>query len=688
MRYILTVLVGIALSVAAAVGAETGPSRQLAPLDEIIGSLPTCEWEQVAKAENALDALIARTHGDAAARSVLESRLVAALRPDTTQAGVQVICKNLATIGSAKCVPALAKFLENERLSHLARYALQRIPDPAAAAALHDALLQTSGKTQAGIISSIAARQDAKAVDALILLLDDRDYGVAGAALLALAETGSPKAMDAVTAFQPRAPKVLRDQAKDACLRAAERLLQAGQPEAAAMEYQRLKADPAESIRAACLRGLVAARPDAAPGLLVEALSGQSGILRGTAAEIIHDASDTQAANYAELISRLPPLGQAALLDGLRERGGSAICIAAREGLRSSDPQVQLAAIRVLGPAGTAADVAVLASLAALAKDGPLREAAWINLCRLRDKDVDGAMVGLLEGSSSELQVALVRSLAARQSRRATAALLKLAEHAEPGVRIEAYKAIEALADERAVPELLKLVIRAKPPEESEEAIRALAAACAKIADPQQRAAPLLEASRGADLFARCALLRAMGYLGGDKSLRAIHAAREDTEAEIRAVALSALANWPDATVVPELLDIARKVGNTPQRVEALHGLARVAPRPGQMPPQRAFIVLKEAMELAGGADDRRLILSRMAPLRVPDCLAYVLSYLEDDSLRGEALLTAAKLAEGMKESHPKQARPALERVLHLTKDERLRKHIEKLLWNMKEKGN
>ena len=72
----------------------------------------------------------------------------------------------------------------------------------------------------------------------------------------------------------------------------------------------------------------------------------------------------------------------------------------------------------------------------------------------------------------------------------------------------------------------------------------------------------------------------------------------------------------------------------------------------------------------------------------MPDCLAYVLSYLDDASLQGEAISAAAKLAEGMKESHPKQARPALERVLRMTKDEQLRKHIEKLLWNMKEKGN
>ena len=56
-------------------------------------------------------------------------------------------------------------------------------------------------------------------------------------------------------------------------------------------------------------------------------------------------------------------------------------------------------------------------------------------------------------------------------------------------------------------------------------------------------------------------------------------------------------------------------------------------------------------MELADDPGERKMILAAMAPFRTPDCLAYVLSRLDDGDLRDEALVAAAKLAEGMKES-------------------------------------
>jgi hypothetical protein len=92
-------------------------------------------------------------------------------------------------------------------------------------------------------------------------------------------------------------------------------------------------------------------------------------------------------------------------------------------------------------------------------------------------------------------------------------------------------------------------------------------------------------------------------------------------------------------------------------------------------------------MELAEQPADKRYALLRMAPVRVPECLAYVLSCLGNPELHDQALAAAAELAEGMKESHPKEARAALEKILALTKDEKLRAHVDRLLVRMKWKG-
>ena len=85
------------------------------------------------------------THGDAAARKELETRLAAVLPTEASRAAKDYVGRKLAIIGTAESVPALATLLPDKDLSHMARYALERIPAPEAAKALRDALAKTSG---------------------------------------------------------------------------------------------------------------------------------------------------------------------------------------------------------------------------------------------------------------------------------------------------------------------------------------------------------------------------------------------------------------------------------------------------------------------------------------------------------------------------------------------------------------
>ena len=58
-------------------------------------------------------------------------------------------------------------------------------------------------------------------------------------------------------------------------------------------------------------------------------------------------------------------------------------------------------------------------------------------------------------------------------------------------------------------------------------------------------------------------------------------------------------------------------------------------------------------------------------------------SLLDDEQLHNDALDATFALAEGMKGSHPQEARAALEKVATSTPDAELQMYIAKLLWNM-----
>ncbi len=60
-----------------------------------------------------------------------EAELIAVLKSGASREDKANACRKLALVGTRECVPALAALLGDEALAHMARYALEPIPDPA-----------------------------------------------------------------------------------------------------------------------------------------------------------------------------------------------------------------------------------------------------------------------------------------------------------------------------------------------------------------------------------------------------------------------------------------------------------------------------------------------------------------------------------------------------------------------------
>ena len=95
-----------------------------------------------------------------------EAKLLAVLRSGATVEEKSAACRQLARIATKESVPTLAALLGDEKLSHMARYALEPIPDPSADEALRSALGNLHGGPRLGVIGSLGTRRDAKAVNA------------------------------------------------------------------------------------------------------------------------------------------------------------------------------------------------------------------------------------------------------------------------------------------------------------------------------------------------------------------------------------------------------------------------------------------------------------------------------------------------------------------------------------------
>ena len=229
-------------------------------LDQAFEALKTFDWGTDRNALNPIDEAIVTTHGDAAARKELEARLAAVLKTDVSRDAKDFVCRKLMVIGTAASVSALAELLPQQDHSHMARYALERIPVSEAAQAMRDALPTLSGELKVGVIGSLGVRQDAASVPVLAALLSDSDTAVARAAAYALGAIRNSEASQALLEAKPTDAAV-KAATTDASLACAETLLADGKKAEALAIYKGFASgDQPKHVRLAATRGMLACR--------------------------------------------------------------------------------------------------------------------------------------------------------------------------------------------------------------------------------------------------------------------------------------------------------------------------------------------------------------------------------------------------------------------------------------------
>ena len=227
-------------------------------LDKAFDALKDYDWGADRSVLNPIDEAVVATHGDTAARKKLESRLAAVLQTDVSRDAKDFVCRKLMVIGTATSVPTLAELLPEQDHSHMARYALERIPAPEAAQAMRDALPNLSGALKVGVIGSLGVRQDAASVPILAGLLGGADATVAKAAACALGAIQTGESAKALAEAKPASAEA-QSAATDASLACAEALLDDGKKVAALAIYKGLaKQEQPKHVRLAATRGMLA----------------------------------------------------------------------------------------------------------------------------------------------------------------------------------------------------------------------------------------------------------------------------------------------------------------------------------------------------------------------------------------------------------------------------------------------
>ena len=201
--------------------------------------------------------------------------LISVIKSNGTEKQKMDACRQLALVGDKAAIAALAALLEDEKMSHMARYGLETIPDPAVNEALRAALPKVKGRLLAGVIGSLGVRRDDNAMPLLVNYLNDSDPIVAQAAARASGNIGNLVASKSLKEAWVKAPAQNRVAVAEGMLRCAEMLLKGQRDKDAIALYDVLRQaqDAPQQVRTAAVRGAIIARKKDGLALLKETLA-------------------------------------------------------------------------------------------------------------------------------------------------------------------------------------------------------------------------------------------------------------------------------------------------------------------------------------------------------------------------------------------------------------------------------
>ena len=608
------------------------------------------------------------------------------LQSDATVFAKARACQQLGEFGTEKAVPALAALLDHEQLAVYARTGLERIDGPASLAALRAALEHTQGKRRVGVIHSLAALHDEKAVPALSALTRDSDPALVQAALLALGRIANEKALSLVRQALVRGPEAVRPDAAAACLLAAEQQMIQGKTGEAKSLYDIVRLAPVpESYRIGATRGAILSRQEDRVDFLMQQLRSDEPALRDVALLTIRDIPSDALATALNAEMNTAPHGlQVKLITALKDCHNRESLRLIRHKTVSNDPGIRLTAVRVLADIGGAGNAAIF--LQVITQNRRLEE---VEIAITALEQTTGAEVNkmitqtLQETRKADAQILLVHLLDKRHVTDATGELLQLAGRSDPEVRVAALQALRSLAVLDELPRLIAITKANQGGKVRDAAVLAVAGACENSGAIEEAGALVLKELRTTELAAeRESWIRVLTALGYTDALPVITGLLQDTDPSFVQATLAHLSRWPNPLPIDTLFRVVETDTRPGLRGAALKAILRLviaAANQNQAAQDKLVTWFKHASQSVQSVSEKRSLLSGLGRVPHIDSVRLAATYLDDPEVKLEAAYAIVNAARPLAKGQEGQAVAAVLKKMSDIGDQRLVKQIRDL---------
>jgi HEAT repeat protein len=420
--------------------------------------------------------------------------------------------------------------------------------------------------------------------------------------------------------------------------------------------------------------------------IVINALKGEDESMQSMAIALVRDMPEPEVTKVlARELPNLSVRGQIQLLSALADRGDKTALPAVVEATKAKDESVRVAALKAVGDLGDASSVGLLAERAAATR-GAEQKAARGSLYRLRGPKIDETILEAIPSAGAKVKVELVRSIGERNISAGDKSLLKTATDKDASVRRESIKVLKTIAGPNDLPALVKMLIGVQSSADRREAEKTVTAVAHKIDDESRQAEAVLAALPSIeDVTTRCSLLRVLGKIGDNGALDVLREGLRDKDDTVKETCIRALAEWPTAEPVADLLKVVQTTNNKIHRILALRGYVRLIGLDSGRPAEETIGMYKQAMSLASDTSEKKMVLSGLSNVKLLAALEMAASYLEDKDLQQEAEVAVVKIAETTIGGSPAESKTALQKVIQISKNEFLREQAKKLIGQIKD---
>lgn len=616
-----------------------------------------------------------------AARNQEVDKLIAVIKSDASHKEKADACRRLAIVGTQEAVEPLAELLADEKLSHMARYALEPIPDPAVDQAFRDALSKLEGGPLVGVIGSIGVRGDVMAVGALTEKLQDSDLQVSLAAAKALGSIGTS---DAAKALQRALSDASADNRLAICeglFRSAESLGAKGlNSKAIAIYGQLLRIDAPHQVRCGALRGFILAHPQTdALKLLQQNLLSNDWVLFAGAVQASQELPGEKITKVLTgVLEKIPADNQILVIQTLGMRGDTGALEALFSRVAKGPKSVRIEALRALSEITDPSAVSVFVELLE-DTDDEISRVAQECLAALPGLQADNAVMKMLTSSHANHRLISLELIGRRRMTTSIDALLKAARDPDAKVRQTALTKIGKLGGPTELPALLKLFVNLEASQDLNAAERALRDICVQFDDRRSCTANLINLLPQSSPAQRIALLRVLKTLGGTEALQAVRKAVNDSNEEVHSAAIRALAAWNNAQAAPDLLNLAKTAANPTDRIVSLRAYLQMASHPDISVDER-LSMCRQGSELIKQDDEKRLLLAALGGIESVDALAMIVPYLNESSLADEAAVACVSVSEKILQKQPDKVAQVMEKVIAAVDNKDIKNRAKKIL--------